>query len=59
MPYRHLGENAEFRGADTNEWFKATFTIRPETNPRQDVFVTTASPYPPDVGKPYIAWRTA
>lgn len=44
------GDTAEFRGADTNQWFKATFTIRPDTNPRQVVFVTTASSYPPDVG---------
>lgn len=44
------GDNAEFRGADTNEWFKANFTIRPGTNPRQVVFVTTASSYPPDIG---------
>jgi uncharacterized protein (TIGR03067 family) len=45
-----LGDTAEFRGADTNQWFKATFTIRPDTNPRQVVFVTTASSDPPDVG---------
>jgi uncharacterized protein (TIGR03067 family) len=44
------GDTAEFRGADANEWFKATFTVRPNTNPRQVVFVTTASPYPPDIG---------
>jgi len=44
------GDTAEFRGADTNEWFKATFTVRPGTNPRQVVFVTTASSYPPDTG---------
>src|SRR5512142_1437577 len=44
------GENAEFRGADTNQWFKAAFRIRPGTDPRQVVFVTTASSYPPDVG---------
>jgi len=44
------GDTAEFQGADTNEWFKATFTVRPDTNPRQVVFVTTASAYPPDIG---------
>ena len=44
------GDTAEFRGADTNEWFKATFTVRPDTNPRQVVFVTTASSYPPHIG---------
>ena len=44
------GDAAEFHGADTNQWFKATFTVRPDTNPRQVVFVTTASSYPPDIG---------
>jgi len=53
------GETAEFCGADTNQWFKATFTIRPDTNPRQVVFVTTASSYPPDVGSiRYAIYRT-
>jgi uncharacterized protein (TIGR03067 family) len=44
------GDIAEFRGADPNQWFKATFTVRPDTNPKQVVFVTTESSYPPDVG---------
>ena len=44
------GDTAEFRGADTNQWFTATFTVRPDTNPRQAVFVTTASSYSPDIG---------
>ena len=45
-------DTAEFRGADTNEWYKATFTLREDTNPKQIVCLTTGSPYPPMIGKP-------
>jgi uncharacterized protein (TIGR03067 family) len=46
------GDSAEFRGADTNEWYKATFTLREDTSPRQIVCLTTGSSYPPMIGKP-------
>ena len=45
------GNNAEFRGADPNDWLKATFSLREDTNPRQITFVTTACSYPPHIGK--------
>jgi uncharacterized protein (TIGR03067 family) len=46
-----ISENkAEYSGADTNEWLKATFSLREHTNPRQIVFLTTACSYPPHVG---------
>jgi uncharacterized protein (TIGR03067 family) len=44
------GNNAEYRGADTNEWYKATFTLREDTSPRQIVCLTTGSSYPPMIG---------
>lgn len=44
------GEIAEFHGADPNQWFKAAFRILPDTDPRQVIFVTTESSYPPDAG---------
>ena len=44
------GNNAEFRSSDTNEWLKATFSLREDTNPRQIIFVTAESPYPPHIG---------
>jgi hypothetical protein len=46
------GDTAEFRGADTNEWYKATFTLREDTDRKQIVCVTTGSSYPPMIGKP-------
>src|SRR5690349_17935506 len=45
------GANLEFRGADTNEWYKATFTLREDTNPKQLVAVITECPAPQYVGK--------
>ena|ERR1035437_4134787 len=45
------GANLEFRGADTNEWYKATFTLREDTNPKQLVGVITECPAPQYVGK--------
>src|SRR6266436_8396846 len=44
------GDNAEFRGADTNEWYQATFTLREDTKPKQVVCLTTGSSYPPMIG---------
>jgi uncharacterized protein (TIGR03067 family) len=49
------GTNLEFRGADTNEWYKATFTLREDTNPKQLVAVITECPFPQYVGKTSLA----
>jgi len=45
------GTNAEFRGADTNEWWKGTCSLREDTNPRQLVCLTTACSDAPSVGQ--------
>ena len=45
------GANLEFHGADTNEWYKATFTLREDTNPKQLVAIITECPAPQYVGK--------
>jgi uncharacterized protein (TIGR03067 family) len=45
-----FGNTAGYRGADTNEWLKATFSLPEQTNPRRIVFLTTACSYPPHVG---------
>ena len=41
----------EFRGADTNEWYKATIVLHEDTSPRQLIAVVTDCPAPPYVGK--------
>ncbi len=43
------GSNFEFRSADTNEWYKAAFTVY-ETNPKQLVAVITDCPVREYVG---------
>ena len=45
------GANLEFHGADTNEWYKGTFKLREDTNPKQLVAVITECPAPQYVGK--------
>jgi len=45
------GSSVEFHGADPREWYKATFTIREDTTPRQITFVITDCPMPQYVGK--------
>ena len=45
------GTVLEFRGADTKEWYKGTFTLREDTNPRQVVAVITECPFPQYMGK--------
>ena len=49
------GNNAEFRGADTNEWLKGIFILRADTNPRQLVSLTSACSSPECVGKTVYA----
>jgi RNA polymerase sigma factor (sigma-70 family) len=45
------GSNLEFRGANPNEWYKATFTLREDTTPKQLIAVITDCPAPQFVGK--------
>ncbi len=45
------GSNLEFHGTDTNEWYKATFTLREDTQPKQLVVVITDCSFPQYVGK--------
>jgi uncharacterized protein (TIGR03067 family) len=45
------GHNLEYRGADPNDWYKGTFTLREDTNPKQCVFVVTGCGVPDYVGK--------
>ena len=45
------GTKLEFRGANTNEWYKATFLLREETNPKQLEAVVIECPFPKYVGK--------
>lgn len=41
----------EFHGADSREWYKATFTLRPDTNPKRLDAVVTDCPLPKYVGQ--------
>jgi len=45
------GSTVEFHGATPNEWYKATFTIREDTTPKQLTAVITDCPAPPYIGK--------
>ncbi len=45
------GTKLEFHGANTNEWYKATFTLREETVPKQLDAIVTECPAPKYVGK--------
>jgi uncharacterized protein (TIGR03067 family) len=45
------GSNLDFRGMNTNYWFKASFSLLEDTNPKQLVAVITESADPKDVGK--------
>jgi len=45
----------EFRGADTNEWYKGTFTLREDQNPKQLLGVIAACPAPNYIGKTVYA----
>jgi RNA polymerase sigma factor (sigma-70 family) len=45
------GTNLEFRGANPMEWYKATFTLRDDTDPKEMVAVITDCPFPAYVGK--------
>jgi uncharacterized protein (TIGR03067 family) len=45
------GNSLHFRGADTNEWCKMTFTLKPETTPKQFTGTMTDCCVPNYVGK--------
>jgi RNA polymerase sigma factor (sigma-70 family) len=45
------GTNLEFHGADTNEWYKASFVLHENLNPKQLIAVVTACPAPQFVGQ--------
>ncbi len=44
------GQTLEFRGADTNEWYKGTFTLREETKPPQLIGEIKDCPFPQVIG---------
>ncbi len=44
------GPSIEFHGADTNEWYKGTFSVY-DTNPKQIVTIITDCPFPEYVGR--------
>ena len=45
------GDVLEFRGADTNEWYKATFTLQEDKAPKQLTGAITECPAPEYRGK--------
>ena len=45
------GTKMEFHGANTNEWYKATFSLREDTTPKQLDVVVTDCVFPKYVGK--------
>jgi uncharacterized protein (TIGR03067 family) len=49
------GNALEFRGADTNEWYKGTFALREDTNPRQLIGKMTDCPADEYIGKTVYA----
>jgi uncharacterized protein (TIGR03067 family) len=45
------GSNLEFHGANPREWYKATFTLHEDANPKQLIAVITECAAPQYVGK--------
>ena len=45
------GTNLEFHGANPQEWYKGSYTLRDDTNPKQMIVVITECADPKDVGK--------
>ena len=43
--------NLEFHGANPQEWYKGTFTLREDTDPKQMIVTITDCPAPQYVGK--------
>jgi uncharacterized protein (TIGR03067 family) len=49
------GNTLKFQGARAEEWYEATFTLKPNTSPKEAVFVITKCPFPQYVNKTSIA----
>ena len=49
------GDSIHFQGSQKEEWYKATFTLSPETNPMKLVATITDCPSPDVIGKPAVA----
>jgi uncharacterized protein (TIGR03067 family) len=49
------GNAMHFQGADTNEWYKTTFTLPAGTDPKQLRITITSCPQPDYVGKVSLA----
>ncbi len=45
------GTNLEFHGANPQEWYKGSYTLRDDTNPKQMIVVITECADPKYVGK--------
>ncbi|MGA2540202.1 MAG: hypothetical protein ABSG78_01430 [Verrucomicrobiota bacterium] len=45
------GTNLEFHGSNPQEWYKATFTLLEDKNPKQMIAIITDCPEPKYVGK--------
>jgi uncharacterized protein (TIGR03067 family) len=45
------GNELEYRGADPGEWYKGTFTLREDTNPKQLIGAVLECPAPKFIGK--------
>jgi uncharacterized protein (TIGR03067 family) len=45
------GTTMDFKGADPREWYKGTYTLHEDTNPKQMVIDITDCPMPQFVGK--------
>lgn len=43
--------NLEYHGADPKEWYKGTYTLREDTNPKQMTILINDCPFPQYVGK--------
>ena len=49
------GNHFEFRDADTNVWYKGSFTLREDTAPKQFIATVSESSLPQYVGKTSLA----
>ena len=49
------GHDLECRGANPNDWYKGTFTLREDTTPRQCVLAITGCASPDYIGKTCLA----
>jgi len=45
------GNNFEFRGSDANEWYKGTFTLKEDANPKQILITVKECSAPQYVGQ--------